>query len=558
MSRAWRPYVHYFAAYRGRLLLAAIGLCARAILLAGIVYVLRDMVDRFGPQAAAMPILRDAGGVLLLSIGSAGLTLQARNWITDAIKQAIAAIRRDLVGEVQHWPIDRIEREGRVAIQMRIVHDTEMLDHVTHAALSGIAPALLALAALALALLWISPGLGFAGIVILALCWLPGQAVRAGTRGWGLRFRDAFEDFSRATIGTLERAELARTSGAEAAEYAANADRIETVRAVSTKMVNRSAAVVEMHGLVSNFAMLLLLMLGGFATQRGLIGIPNLVATFAVLVLARAQIAAIVVSLPAIQDGRASIDRIRLPEALPAETPAPGHKIDFRGRLELRGVDFAFGERAILTGVDLTIASGECILISGANGAGKSTLVRLLLGLYAPDAGTVLAENTDLRACDVNAVRHRIGAVPQQSLLFEGSIAANVAYAHPQATPEAIQQSIHIVGADELVARLPHGVDTLISDRGGLFSGGERQRIALARALVGDPRLLILDEPFNHLSADAPPAIIARLRALPQRPAILLISHDVATATLADVHYRLEGGRLIRQVIDRPEIGTAA
>ena len=210
-------------------------------------------------------------------------------------------------------------------------------------------------------------------------------------------------------------------------------------------------------------------------------------------------------------------------------------------------VGFAYGTKPVLEGLDLEIARGSITALVGPSGVGKSTIVDLLLGLYEPRAGAVRVDGTDLREIDLTAWRHGIGYVPQEVLLFHDTVLNNVTLYEDGVPDEAVVRALEAAGAASFVAELPDQLDTVLGERGNRISGGQRQRISIARALLHEPRLLILDEATTGLDQETERAICAHVRELCERTGltVLAVSHQPAWQEAAHVVYRVENRRAV-------------
>jgi ATP-binding cassette subfamily C protein len=210
-------------------------------------------------------------------------------------------------------------------------------------------------------------------------------------------------------------------------------------------------------------------------------------------------------------------------------------------------VSFGFGHRLVLDDVSMTIPADRLTVLMGPSGIGKTTLVDLLLGLYAPHRGRILVDGTPLTELDLRAWRGMIGYVPQEIILFHDTVFANLALGDPAITAERAKSALETAGAWPFVASLPKGLMTTVGERGLQLSGGQRQRIALARALLFEPKLLVLDEVTSALDPGTEAEICANVRALDGRLTIIAITHRPAWVDVADQLYELapEGLRLL-------------
>ena len=219
-----------------------------------------------------------------------------------------------------------------------------------------------------------------------------------------------------------------------------------------------------------------------------------------------------------------------------------------RQGLALRGVWFAYAEGApVLRHLDLEVAAGERVCVVGPTGAGKSTLLALLLRFYDPDAGAVELDGTDLRDLDLASLRRQLALVPQDPWMLDGTVADNVRFGRPGATREELEAAARATRVDEMIERLPDGWDTQIGEGGVRLSGGQRRRVALARAILRDASVLLLDEPTSGLDAASEQAVLDALDRAAEGRTVLSVSHHLSLAARADRVVVLDGGRVVEQ-----------
>ena len=234
----------------------------------------------------------------------------------------------------------------------------------------------------------------------------------------------------------------------------------------------------------------------------------------------------------------------------PTAQPVTAGRLD--GRIELRDVDFSYGavsgqhsEENALSGISLTIEPGETVALVGQTGAGKSTLVKLIARFYDVTGGQVLVDGTDVRDYDLASYRHQLGVVPQESYLFAGTVRDSIAYARPDASDAEVEAAARATGAHEMIIRLPGGYGHEVSERGRNLSAGQRQLIALARAQLADPAILLLDEATAALDLAAEAAVNHAISELTAARTTIVVAHRLTTASRADRILVMDQGRIV-------------
>jgi ATP-binding cassette subfamily B protein len=249
------------------------------------------------------------------------------------------------------------------------------------------------------------------------------------------------------------------------------------------------------------------------------------------------------------QQGQAAITKLRtLFDTSPTvlESADATELPPIKGDIRLVDVEFGYDPTdPVLRDVNLHISPGETVSFVGATGAGKSTIAKLVTRFYDPTAGHIYIDDIPLESVTIQSLRRQLGVVPQEPFLFSGTIRDNVAFARPDATDEEVLEAIDAVGLSELMERLPFGIDTAVHERGQSLASGERQLIALARAFLAGPRVLVLDEATSNLDLKSETMVEKALDRLLEGRTAILIAHRLTTAMRADRIVVVDAGRII-------------
>jgi ABC-type bacteriocin/lantibiotic exporter with double-glycine peptidase domain/glycosyltransferase involved in cell wall biosynthesis len=555
-----RMLARLMAGTRRMLLLSTLAAALQAALLLPVVKIVTDVFDHRIPHRDTGGILLDGAAIVALYLAATAVALLARPPVVREMKARVAALRADVAATIQGMPRSWQDRQRMGDLHSLVVFDTENVDRMAAQLAYPLIPALLVAAALSVVALVLDPTLFV--VVLLTVPPLMAVTSRLGirTRRHAAVHNDALRRFSGRAQVALRAAVLTKAQGAE--EWVAAG---QTRDALGLAETGRRLALAQgMHtlaqGAVSAVAGAAVLVTGGFAVVDGRMSLGELLAFYAVVGLLLRQLALAMPGFATLPVGLESLARI---EALLAErehVPDPYSGTGdpcFGGAVRLEGVVFAYSDQPVLRGVDLTIAPGDHVGLVGPNGSGKTTLAMIVCGLYRPQGGRVYAGELPFDEIDMAAFRRGVGVVLQDPMLFAGSIRENVAFGRPDATEEEVWEAIDAAGARRFVEAMPAGLDSQVGDEGALMSGGQRQRIAIARALIGRPRLLLLDEPTTYLDHDAVATVLANLTRLPWQPTILLITHDAEVARRADRTVELREGRIVEAEPDPHAVANA-
>jgi ATP-binding cassette subfamily B protein/subfamily B ATP-binding cassette protein MsbA len=242
------------------------------------------------------------------------------------------------------------------------------------------------------------------------------------------------------------------------------------------------------------------------------------------------------------------LDVLEIDEELPSrEQTVAVRRSAVQGAISIRNVSFVYpdSEPTVLHDVSLDVSPGETVALVGRSGAGKTTLTNLIARFYDPTSGSISLDGRDLRDIDLSSYRSLLGIVEQDVFLFDGSVRENIAYARRRADTQDVVAAAEAAAADEFIRRLPEGYDTIIGERGVKLSGGQRQRIAIARAILANPKILILDEATSNLDSESERLIQRSLADLLQDRTAFVIAHRLSTISGADKIVVLEDGRIV-------------
>jgi ABC-type multidrug transport system fused ATPase/permease subunit len=315
---------------------------------------------------------------------------------------------------------------------------------------------------------------------------------------------------------------------------------------VSTRL---QAFYTPLMGFLPNLGLAAVLLVGGLQVIHGHTNIGHLTAFYLYVVMLSGPVRWLGMSLSMAQRAVASgnrmfeiLDRQPSMESPPDAPPLP----EGRGQVSLQRVTLRYdGSEPALTGIDLEVEPGRTIALVGPTASGKTSLVGLLARLYDPSEGRVVIDGADIKEVDLASLRREIAFVADDSFLFSDTVAANIAYARPDARTEEIEAAARRAQAHDFITVLPEGYDTIIGERGLTLSGGQRQRVAIARALLAEPRILILDDATSSVDARTEAQIKAGLRAAMEGRTTFIVAHRLSTISLADEIVVMDRGRIV-------------
>jgi ABC-type bacteriocin/lantibiotic exporter with double-glycine peptidase domain len=548
LMRTWLLFARLFADSK-RLLLASLALSvAQSLLLVPIGLLVKHAFDVVIPAGDRLELAEIALVMLALYLASVALALLTRHTVLTATKAATTRLRIRVLERLFELPAAYHDAQDVGTLHATVVQDTDRFDLMTYGVVAFILPAIVISTALAAALVTISASLflvlAAAVPVMLVVSYLLSAHVRARTRVW----QAAFAVFSSETLVALRAMTFFKVHAADDRRLRDQLEQIREFAASGRMLVWMQSAYGLVIGSLAATAGVVVLVVGGLAVIDGRMTLGELLSFYTLVALLRSQLTSVMWAAPAALVGRESLERLRAILEAPERDPYDGTRaIDFTGSVDLDDVTFSYGngDEPVLHEVDASLRPGEVVALVGPNGAGKSTFARLVVGLYRPQRGRVLAEGVPFDELDLRALRRRIGVVEQDPFIFPTTVRENIALGLEDASDDDVRAAAVAAGVDRFVHTLRNGYDTEVGSEGALLSGGQRQRVAIARALVRCPALLVLDEPTTSLDHEAVERLLDDLRHLSGSPAVLVISHNPAVVRAADRVYMLRAGRAV-------------
>jgi ABC-type multidrug transport system fused ATPase/permease subunit len=541
--RAWKRYARYYGNSRARLAGAVTLSVLQALLVLPITWLVRFTFDKALPAGDFRQLASVALALLALSIGGNALTLWTRSLILRTTKRAIAELRADLIERCYELPRSFYDSADKSHVHGAIVQDTERVDVMSNGLIAQLLPAVVTAAALCVVLVFINPLLFLVLLLVAPLLWLFSRRLSFHTGSAARQFQRSFETFSSGVANVFQLMDLTRAQTAEDSEVERQRSGIDHLRITSAKTAWMEAAYGMMHGSVTAISAALILVVGGLAISAGRMTVGQLLSFYVAIGLLNAALGTSFSSVPSIISGNESLTTLLRFLESDSRLPYSGtRQIKFTGEIVLDSVSFGYDEKSVIDNVSLAISPGTIVAIIGANGSGKTTIAHLILGFYRPQRGQLYADGVAFDDVDIRAMREGIGVVMQDTVMFAGTVGENIAYGCPGATQLEIEHAAELATAADFVRDLPQGFDSQVGENGVMLSGGHRQRIAIARALLRPARLLILDEPTNHLDSESVTQLVSNLGNLADPPAILLITHDMDLASIADQTHVLRDG----------------
>jgi ABC-type bacteriocin/lantibiotic exporter with double-glycine peptidase domain len=534
----WKKYSAFLDAKLKRLLNLSLFIsCAEVIPVLGVTYFIQSALNKAVPEG-------NLANLILDGIGIVGFTLLIS--IVTFINGKIALkVNQKIANNLYRKIIDRglkfnpIFQSDKAEANQSIVYDADKLQSMGTTFLVRSLPAAIVSITIAIFLFFINPLLAFLLLLGLPIFLFGSQSIEKKIREYSWINRQSCQKFSEGIRFLFDMTDLIQTQSAENIELARQQENLSRMSVNLRKFFWVQTVYNASQNLLIALVSAAILIVGGWMVIKQKMLFGHLISFYIGVGMLKRYTQSLISSIPIILEGQLSLTRLndffKEPEVVPYQGTK---KIRFQGNLCLQNVSFGFGHDLLFQGVSFSINKGEVAALSGPNGSGKSTIANLILGFFRPLSGMIYFDGEPLDQLDLLNLRASISILRQNPLIFPGTIRENITYGS-QISPHELSEAFELADLARFVNDLPLKFDTPVGVSGLHLSGGQRQKIALIRALIRKPKLLILDEPTNHLDAVSLQQLFERLKEWKREMSILLISHHCDHIKYVDQIYSL-------------------
>ncbi|HUW10079.1 MAG TPA: ABC transporter ATP-binding protein, partial [Anaerolineae bacterium] len=514
-------------------------------------YLMGTAIDRFMGGGDAAGLTRVVLGMAAAYAGSWLATIGQSVIMARVSQGAMRILRRDLFEHLQTLSLSYFDRHPHGELMSRLTNDLDTISRVLSQSATDLFGGVLLLAGIVVTMFAINFWLALGSMLVFPfMMWLVGFV--------GSRTRQGFREYQ-GRIGQLNGKleemfsgqRIIMAFGQQAGTLADFDDANETVRQVGTRAQTYAMLIPPLMGILSNANIAVVAGLGGWMTLRGW----ATVGTIATFYIYSRRFAAPLRQLGdlynQVQSAMAGAERVfEVIDQQPELTDVPGAVVldDVAGEVVFDGVGFGYvADVPVLDDVSLVARPGERIAMVGPTGAGKTTIINLLTRFYDIDGGSITVDGHDIRQVQKASLRRQLGIVLQDTFLFTASVKENIRYGRLDATDQEVVAAARLANADHFIRRLPQGYDTKLSERGSNLSQGQRQLVAIARAVLADPAILILDEATSSVDSRTEKTIQEALLRLAEGKTSFVIAHRLSTIRDADRILVIDQGRIIER-----------
>ena len=549
-SQDWGTYrrlIRYIQPYTTRLILGAVfGILCGGSTVGLLLSLKKTLAAVFDPQSLSWAVI--VASSLLLPLF--GLLLGLGNYLSTYYvawvgNRVVMDLRTELFAHIHRLPMIYFSQSRTGELISRTTNDTLQVERAVSTVMIDLVREPFVLVATVGYLFWLDAKLATLSLVLFPICILPVALFGRRVRRFAREGQQKLGDLTSTLQETITGAKIVKAYGMEEKESSRFAGQAGAVFSRVMKVTRASAAIDPIVVTIS-FAGLALALL--YARWAGMT--QDQFFTFgAALVMMYQPVKKISKLHMAVQQGSGAADRIFELKDAPRVEDGEG-AVEFGEpirRIEFDRVSFSYGEEPVLADVSFQVEAGQCVAFVGSSGSGKTTLVNLLPRFFDVQSGRVLINGRDARSLTLKSLRRQIGIVTQETILFTDTVANNIAYGHPEASRDAIVEAARRAHAHDFIEQLPQGYETVIGERGLRLSGGQCQRLAIARALLRNPPILILDEATSALDTESERQVQAALDELMAGRTVFAIAHRLSTIMHANLILVLDKGAIVER-----------
>jgi ABC-type multidrug transport system fused ATPase/permease subunit len=545
IKNAWKFYFNYYKGNRKRLFASVVLSIIQSLFVLPIVLLIKRIVDNILPAGEIQNLFYIGSILMILVILNGGISLWNTKISLNLIKIVVQRLRIDLLMKVYSLSRSFYNEADRNKLHTIIIQDTSRLEEMSTAIVNQLLPSLVISIALSVILIHVNWFLYLIMLTIAPLLFLASKIMGRKIRDAVNAFRKSLETLSKDVWFALWMADLTILQTAEKHEITRQSKNFDDYRLVSSSMAYLRTLFNVVQNSIVGISSIIILIIGGITVLNKAMTLGELLSFYVAAGLLRRHFNPVLSAIPSILAGGESLKELYHFISNKDVNPYTGtQRIILNGNVSLKSVSFRYNEKPIISDVNIELKANNIVAIVGPNGSGKSTILNLILGFYKPQSGTVFAENVPYEKLDMVNLRKQMGVVPQSPMIFPDTIWKNITYGSDKITNDEVYKASEIATAHDFIRCLPDGYESFVGDSGVKLSGGERQKIAIARALLRKPKFLIFDEPTNHLDLITTKKLIDNLKNSPDLPTTLIISHKTQVIKEAEQVFSLERGKL--------------
>lgn len=545
----------YVAPHKRKLVFGILAMLVHSFLTIYVVKVFKDLIDMVittlepGTQG-----LKRLTGMALMMIGIYFLKELVYYWqrflLTYVSQKAIRDLRNDVYNHLQNLSLSYYSKNKTGEIISKVTNDVGVLQNAIVNGAIGIFYELFTLVGAIAYLLLIDYRLTLFVIIALPIITYVLKFFNIKIRKVSRKVQIKLADISHVLEETLSSIKVVKSFGREDYEFERFSTENDENFQAKVRSEQYGASLTSIIEFITAFSFTAILWYGGYEVMNGYLKAAELIAFFTLLLTIMNPLSSLSKLSTTIQRAFAAAERIfelmdiSSPKLLEDKKAKVLDKVE--GRVEFRNISFAYNKgEEILKGVSFRIEPGEVLALVGPSGAGKTTIVDLIPRFYEPDHGCILLDGTDIKDLKIDFLRAQIGIVPQETILFSGTLRNNIRYGRLEATDEEIMVAAQAANAHDFITKFPNKYETVVGERGVGLSGGQRQRIAIARAILKNPRILILDEATSALDTESEILVQDALNRLMKNRTTLVIAHRLSTIENANKIIVVSNGEII-------------